>query len=127
MTQETSFGRRRPSDTPKAPEPFDPWTLSPEAEAFRASLKADSAKPDDFRQWRQDESGRRLTTWVLSAALLSPGALCFVLQTPPLVSIGLEALGVCANIWLRQERRRRLKAITAWQPDPEIKAEISPV
>ena len=126
MTQETSFGRRRPVEIPQTPEPFDPLTLSPEAEAFRVSLKAERAKPADFRQWRQEDSGRRLVTWVLTLALLSPGVLCFLLQIPPLASIGVEALGVGANLWLRRERRRRLKAIAAWKPEVEIAAETSP-
>jgi hypothetical protein len=37
-----------------------------------------------------------------------------VVDMPLSLSVGLEALGLVGNWWLRRERRRRLRAIAAW-------------
>ena len=52
-----------------------------------------------------------------TAAFMSPGLVCLLLQAPLGVSLGVEALGLAINAWIRRERRRRLSEITAWE-DP---------
>jgi hypothetical protein len=54
--------------------------------------------------------------WAVGLALMSPGLLCFLLQGPLPVSIGLEIAGALANAWLRRQRRRHLRAIADWNP-----------
>jgi len=113
----TTFGRKR---EPGAVAPrilHVPQDLSPQAEAFRASLRSN---PSDsvaaFADWRRSTQLRRWTAWAIGLALMSPGLVCFVLQAPLSVSIGLEIAGGLANAWLRRERRRQLRAITNWDP-----------
>jgi len=116
---ETTFGRRR---EPSAAAPREIRTaqgLSPQAEAFRASLRADPGiAPDDFAAWRRAQRLPRLMAWIGGLALMSPGLLCFLFHAPLSVSIGLEVAGGLANAWLRRERQRHLRAITTWtSPD----------
>ena len=126
MAAETSFGRRRTPDAPKPPPQaarpaplFSAEPLSPEAQAFQAELAASrSANPSGFAAWRRQQAGRRAFAWVLTLILLLPGVICFLLQAPATVSLGLEGLGMVANWWLRRERRRHLQSITAWEPEP---------
>jgi hypothetical protein len=102
----------RPAAPKADPAAFD---LSPEAEAFVLTLKADrSAEPDAFTAWRQADRSRRLMMWGLGAVLLAPGLVCFLLQLPAWLSAALELAGLFGNLWLRQERRRRLKQIAAF-------------
>lgn len=90
--------------------------LDPASEAFRAQLAAESSAPSTaLADWRRSHRGRLILTWLIGLAVMSPGALCFLFQTPLSVSIGLEALGLAVNAWLRRERRRRLREIVAWE------------
>ena len=116
MATGTSFGRKRGAAVVAPRNLRAPQQLSPQAEAFRASLRADAsaAPPDDFATWRRAQRLRRLAAWVVGLALMSPGLLSLLLQTPLPVSIGLEVAGGLANVWLRRERRRHLRAITTW-------------
>ena len=117
VTQPTAFGRRSASAAPALrPSPAVGVALSPEAEAFVAELKA--APPhqaEDFAAWRRASRAQRLLIWGLGAVLLAPGLLCFLLQLPREISGGLELAGMAGNVWLRYDRRRRIKAIAAWE------------
>ena len=121
MTQQATFGRRgvRSSPPPSArtPDPLEP--SNPEVDAFAATLR--DAEPSDaaeFARWRRDQLPRRLAIVLVGLALMTPGLVCFVVQAPWWVSVGLEAAGLAANGWLRRERRRQASAIAAWAPDP---------
>jgi hypothetical protein len=48
---------------------------------------------------------------------MAPGLLCFALDAPWMVSVGLEFAGLAVNGWLRHERRRHLGAIARWDTD----------
>ena len=120
MAQQVTFGRRSvgspapaPARTPGRLEP-----LSPELEAFAASIKdAQPSDVDEFARWRRHQSPRRLLTILVGIALMAPGVVCFIVQAPWWVSLSLEAGGFAANGWLRRERRRQASAIAAWAPD----------
>ena len=118
MAERTTFGRRRAPSPPSPPrQTANVHALGPEAEAFRRELSAARpAERSDFADWRRTQQGKRLLAWLLTLALLSPGVLCFVFQTPWTVSGGLELAGIAANWWLRRERRRHLKEIAGWEP-----------
>ena len=120
----TTFGRKRTSGvTAGVTAPISPAArqgLSPQAEAFRASLRANPDAPvEDFANWRRTTQPRRWVAWAVGLALMSPGLLCFALHTPRSVSVGLEVAGAVANAWLRQERRRHLREIATWTPPTE--------
>ena len=124
MSEQTSFGRRQapqsagtpqPRPAPPARESRGPQALSPDAEAFRAQLKETPAAEPSFAAWRRSQQGRRYLIWLVSAALLCPGVLCFIFNAPTSVSLGLEALGMAANYWLRRERKRHLSEIATWE------------
>ena len=120
MAGETTFGRRQagaatppaPTAARSAPASDD---LSPAAEAFRSALRASGAESNDFSAWMRRQRSSQVMAWVLGLALLAPGGLCFLIDLPWPVSTGLEALGLVGNWWLRRERRRRLRAIAAWE------------
>ena len=125
MSEQTSFGRRQapqavrpsqPRPAPQAREIPGPQALSPDAEAFRAQLAGGrSAAEPGFAAWRRSQLGRRYFAWLVSFALLCPGVLCFIFNAPTSVSLGLEALGMAANYWLRRERKRHLSEIATWE------------
>ena len=121
MNGHTTFGRRAPSaPVVAATISADPNALSPEAEAFRKELRASrKSGQEDFAGWRRSQRGARLFRWGLSLALMAPGVLCFVFETPLPISIGLEVVGIFAGWWLRRARRRHLKEIASWQ-DPAL-------
>jgi hypothetical protein len=90
---------------------------SPELQAFRASLKDIRPGEDaEFAQWRRAQRPQRLLVFLVSLVFLAPGAVCFVLQAPWWVSLGLELAGFAANDWRRRERKRLAQAITDWTP-----------
>jgi hypothetical protein len=112
----TTFGRKRPPSATAPRSPATTQSLSPQAEAFRASLGSTPGESaEDFSDWRRATRSRRWIAWAVGLALMSPGLLCLVLQAPLWVSIGLEVGGGVANAWLRRERRRQLRAITNWE------------
>ena len=119
MAEPITFGRRRAERPSGLRDAGAPQPLSPRAEAFRQELSVGrpAARPD-FSDWWREQQGRRLFIWLTSLALLSPGLLCFLFQTSWSVSVGVEALGVVANWWLRRERRRHLKDIASWEASP---------
>ena len=120
MAPGTTFGRKRAASAAAPGNLRVPQTLSPQAEAFRASLRRTPSDADeDFANWRRATRPRRWMAWAIGLALMSPGLLCFVFQAPLSVSIGLEIAGGVANTWLRRERRRHLRAITNWDPPTE--------
>jgi hypothetical protein len=113
------FGRRavppHPPSTTLAPvDPFEPMALSPEAEAFRAQL-AGQPRRQDFSDWRRAQRARWLVTWGLTLVFLAPGAICFALDLPKPLAIGLEIAGFGVNAWLRRARRQRLRDIATWE------------
>jgi hypothetical protein len=116
MGETTSFGRRqsRAGAPPAAPSP-----LSRDAEAFRMTLRAGrAAETTGFAAWWRAQLGRRLAIALARLALLAPSLICFVAQTSLALSIGLAIAGVLGGRWLRQERRRHLKAIASWDAPP---------
>ncbi|MEO6339834.1 MAG: hypothetical protein ABIO39_07350 [Caulobacteraceae bacterium] len=120
MSQQTTFGRR---STPIPPAPQDALALSPAAEAFRAQLAAGrTGDPADFGEWHRAQQIRRLLTRLASVALLCPGVVCWLLETPWVISGGLEITGLALGWWLRQERRRQLNEIASWDAPPDIGA-----
>ncbi|MGZ3371220.1 MAG: hypothetical protein ACXWK1_19905 [Caulobacteraceae bacterium] len=121
MAQQVTFGRRGVRSPTPAPSPIRtpdrPEPSSPELEAFAASIKdAELSDAAEFARWRRQQYPRRLLIILVGLALLAPGLVCFVVQAPLWVSLGLEAAGLFANGWLRQERRRQASAIAAWTP-----------
>ncbi len=91
--------------------------LSPEAEAFRASLRsADTTQNPDFADWSRTQRPRRAAIFVARIALLMPGVICFAFHAPWYVSIGVQLAGVAANALLRTERRRYLQDVADWKP-----------
>src|SRR5580658_519283 len=90
--------------------------LSPQAEAFRKSLKSEpSGGQSEFAEWRRSQRGRRAIFWIASILLLAPGVISFLVDMPFSLSLGLEVLGIVGNGWLRYERKRRLKEIATWE------------
>jgi hypothetical protein len=88
-------------------------------DAFAASVRnAEASDVAEFARWRSEQFPRTLLMILVRFALLTPGLVCFVVQAPLWVSLGLEAAGIAANGWLRRERRRQASAIAAWTPDP---------
>jgi len=122
MAEQQTFGQRRaPQPSQGAMRPARPIPVaepdSPELEAFRASLKDLRPGQDaEFAQWRRAQSPRRLLLFLVGAAFLAPGAICFALQAPWWVSLGLELAGFAANAWRRRERQRLSQDIAAWTP-----------
>jgi hypothetical protein len=87
-------------------------------ERFAASLKdVKINEVADFATWRRRQLPRRLLVILVGLILMAPGLLCFVVQAPWWLSVGLEAAGLAANGWLRRERRRQTLAIAKWAPD----------
>jgi hypothetical protein len=119
MAADESFGRRRGHEPIQAGAGYVAAGLSPEAEAFRATMTSGPTDgAPDFADWRRAQQPRRLFAWLLTFALLSPGLLCFLFQAPLSISIGLEGAGLAINAWLRRERRRHLAAIARWEEPP---------
>jgi len=121
VPQTTTFGRRQapsgytPPTRPESTRLAPPAALSESAEAFRAEVAADLGAASSFRRWRRTPDGRKLLMWAATGASVIPGIVTFVIGAPLIVSIGLEALSFVGNIWLRRERRRRLREIVEWQ------------
>ncbi len=119
MPASSSFGRRQapaPPPVRAAPRPAPPAasSLSAEAEAFRAQLAGSSAdRTSPLDDWRRSRRGRQIAVWVVTLASLAIGPVSFELETPLSVSIVLEVAAIAANIWLRRERRNRLREIVA--------------
>ena len=120
----TGFGRRVSTDRLTSTTPVSSWsppvmdTLSPEAEAFRRELaQSRRSGHSDFSEWNRSQRGKRLVAWVLSALLMVPGAICFMLQTSMTVSSGVEIGGIVLGWWLRRARKRHIQTIVRWK-DP---------
>ena len=115
MPEPTTFGRK-PAATPAKPsERTDANALSPQAEAFRKSLKTDgTGGQPNFADWRRSQKGRRAVFWIARILLLAPGVISFIFDMPLEVSGGLEVLGIVGGWWLRRERKRHLKEIATW-------------
>lgn len=116
MAERVTFGRRSvPAPERKASRPE---TSNPQLEAFAASVRdAKASDVAEFARWRRERLPRMLLMILLRFALLTPGLICFAFQAPWWSSLGLEAVGLAANAWLRQERRRQASEIAAWTPD----------
>ena len=89
--------------------------LDPRAEAFAAQLAADRRAGSGFDQWRRSESSRRWLFRGLTLASFAPGLVSAVIDAPMEISVGLEVGALILNVWLRAERRRRLRAIVSWE------------
>jgi hypothetical protein len=117
MAEQATFGRRALSARVSARDPYDVDHLSPEAEAFLATLN--DRPPEaraDFANWRRAQRPRRLLVVLVGAAFMAPGLFCFLFQAPWWLSIGLSLAGVGVNGWLRRERQSQAKAIAGWTP-----------
>ena len=122
--QQTSFGRRVAGATPRMPSgsPDRPATLadelSPEAEAFRREIARTRGRSEgDFSDWNRRQRAGRLFAWGMSAVLTVPGAICFILDAPMMVSSGVEIGGIVLGWWLRRARKRHIEKIVRWR-DP---------
>jgi hypothetical protein len=118
VSDQNSFGRRKPVVSAVLRSTASQTALSPDAEAFLAKLAAERpAAQSGFAQWMGERRARRTLAWIVGLALLCPGALSFIFNAPAYVSIGLEVMGVVTNVWLRRERRRHLNEIASWEPE----------
>jgi hypothetical protein len=124
LPETTTFGRRHSaSATPAAAAPRSTSAaqaidaLSPEAEAFRARLALDKSQAKSGSSARRSSRRRQVLVWGATLASFAPGVATFLMDAPLEVSIGLEIVAMVANVWIRRERRRRLKEIVAWE-DP---------
>jgi hypothetical protein len=118
MPEPVTFGRRSaaPAAQVQRPPAADPMVLSPQAEAFTAQISADVDRSDPaFGGWLRKQQAGRMLAWAITLALLSPGILCFALNAPTSVSVGVELVGMVANFWLRRKRRRHLNQIASWE------------
>ena len=122
MSESKTFGRRQaPSGAAPAPKPLagpppsPDW--SPAAEALSAEIAATRDASSGFAQWRRSYGARQLVVWTLTLASFAPGVISFLVDAPLSLSIALELISFVGNIWLRRERRRRMRAIVDWQ-DP---------
>ena len=114
-----SFGHRQTPSGPAAsrarpaaaPTPF----LDARAESFRAEIAEGRAAPSSFDAWRRSWTGRRWLVFAVTLASFLPGLASFLIDAPIVVSIGLSGASLAANLWLRRERRLRLKEIVAWE------------
>jgi hypothetical protein len=128
MAQSQTFGRR--GSAPQAPvlqatvrPPPADAPLSPELEAFRASLKAAPPQGEDhaFADWLRAQRARRWLLIGVRLAFLAPGLLCFLFQAPWWASFGLEGLGLLANGWIKTERKKQASEIAGWSAAPDRK------
>lgn len=118
MSQETTFGRRQ-QRVVRPPAPDD-MTLNTAVEAFRTEFAARGLdEVAAFGDWRRSQRNRRLMTALLSAALMCPGLICWVMSAPWYVSALLEVVGIGLGFWLRAERRQQLNAIATWDAAPD--------
>ena len=122
MSDSKAFGRRQTvSATAPAPkplaEPAPTSDLNAAAETLRAEIAAKRAASTGFAQWRRSYGARQLLVWTLTLASFAPGLITFAMDAPLSLSILLELISFAGNIWLRRERRRRMRAIVDWQ-DP---------
>ena len=133
MPAPAAFGRRQPATAPpiqrsrsgaasapklaprSRPPPPGASDLGPRAEALRVEIAANKRAGSSFDQWRRDQGGKRWVIWAVTLASFSPGLISLALNAPLGLSIGLEVAAFVGNIWLRRERRRRLREIVAWQ------------
>jgi hypothetical protein len=119
MAQQETFGRKAPQSAAPKPvrRPDGPEPLSPELAAFAKSIRsARDSDVDEFARWRREQLPRRLSVILVGIALMTPGLVCLIAQAPLWVSLGLEAAGLAANVWLRHERRRQASDIAGWTP-----------
>jgi len=131
LSNPVPFGRRaakpetgRPRSPPARPAPpSEAAGLSAEADRFRASLAAERrGGPADFDRFMRAQRVQRVMAAGMQLALLLPGAFCFLHDAPRPVSAGLEILGLVVGVWLKQERKRRLKAIAGWRDEDQASA-----
>ena len=121
----TSFGRRQPAVPGRSSAPArvvaapPAGDLSPEAQAVVTQLAAEPRRSaSGFADWRRSQVRERLVYWGLTLAFLSPGLLCFAFNAPAGVSTLMEIAGLGVGVWLRLQRRRRLRQIVAWDETP---------
>lgn len=124
MNQTTTFGRRQLHPPHAAPQPAlprpDPTeTLDPPPagglDALRADLEGQHADDQAFNAWRRAQTPGRVLAWLMSLALLAPGLVCFLLDTPTLVSAAVELAGMVIGWRLRRMRRLHLSQIAGWE------------
>lgn len=68
-----------------------------------------------FDDWLKTQRTRRLRFLFVRFALLAPGLLCFVLDAPLALSMGLEIAGFIANVWVKTERKKQAEEIATWK------------
>ena len=144
VTTTPTFGRRQtPAESPSAsPVAFSTHAipapradvlsaetlakpLSPEAEAFRAQVRASlgGSTDDDFTRWQRSQQGGRVVAWGLSIALMAPGGLCFLLKVDAATSVFVEVAGVALGWYLRHRRRQYIRQVVNWaDPDSDLVA-----
>lgn len=123
MSNPVTFGRRiaKPGATPAtrpavSPTRPDTPSLSAEADRFRASLAAER-RGGGFDRFMREQRVQRMLATVIQVMLLLPGALCFMYNTPRPVSAAVELAGIVIGVWLKRERKRRIKEIASWQDE----------
>jgi len=100
--------------------------LSPEAEAFRAQVRASlgGASDDDFTRWQKSQQGGRIMAWGLSIVLMAPGAICFFLKIDAATSMIVEGVGLALGWFLRHRRRQYIRQVVNWaDPDSDLVAD----
>ena len=100
--------------------------LSPQAEAFRAQVRASlgGSPDDDFTRWQKSQQGGRIMAWGLSVVLMAPGAICFILKIDAATSMIVEAVGLALGWFLRHRRRKYIRQVVNWaDPDSDLVAD----
>ena len=92
--------------------------LSAEADRFRATLATERrAGGGGFDHFMREQRVQRMLATVIQVMLLLPGALCCMYNTPRPVSAAVELAGIVIGVWLKRERKRRIKEIASWQDE----------
>jgi len=124
MTDPPAFGRRQspPHRFASAPESAGS-NLSVAAQAFAQKVRAEGALSGaptgsgELKAWKAAQVRQTLAHTVLGLILMAPGVISLLLNLSLPLSVGLEALGLLGNLWLRQARVKRRRQILQWTPN----------
>ncbi len=129
MTDPPAFGRRQSPPCHSPPRRFAPPTepagpsLSAAAQAFAQNVRAEGAlsgpptEAGELKAWQSAQARQTLAHAALGLILMAPGVKSLLLNLSLPLSVGLEALGLLGNLWLRQARVNRRRQILEWTPN----------